>query len=132
MTAPGTAAFALPGAFFVNPRKESPMKTSDYPELVPAPHEFVANQFATGDVAEGHDLKWRIMACFRSRIPDVQGIHVTVFGTTAVLRGKVPSLHEKRLYVECCRHVPGVMRVMDDLIVGEPTSVSHNRAEELP
>ncbi|MBI3866756.1 MAG: BON domain-containing protein [Planctomycetia bacterium] len=86
------------------------MRISDDPELVPAP-----NQFAAGDVAEGHDIKWRIMACFRCRIPEVQGIHVTVFGNTAVLRGKVRSLHDRRLCLECCRHVPGVMRVVDEL-----------------
>lgn len=99
------------------------MKTSDYPELVPALNQFAPNQFATGDVAEGHDLRWRIMACLRCRIPELQGIHVTVFGNTAALRGEVRSLHEKRLFLECCRHVPGVIRVVDDLTVADETPV---------
>ena len=86
------------------------MKPSDNPDLVPAP-----DQFATGNVAQGQDLKWRIEACFKNRIPEIQGIHVTVFGGTAVLRGKVRSLSEKRLCLECCRRVPGVTRVIDDL-----------------
>jgi hypothetical protein len=94
------------------------MKTSDYPELVTAP-----NQFASGDVAQGHDLKWRIKACFICRIPELQGIHVTVFGNTAVLRGKVGSSHVKRLCLECCRHVPGVMKVIDDLTAAEQTLI---------
>ena len=95
------------------------MKSSDDPELVPAP-----NQFATGDMAEGHHLRWRIIACFSCRIPDLCGVHVTVVGNTAVLRGKVRSLHEKRLCLECCRHVPGVMRVVDELIVADEKLVN--------
>jgi len=92
------------------------MKPSDHSEIVPAP-----TQFAAGDAAEGHDLKWRITACLRGRIPGLQGIHITVFGNTAALRGKVRSLKEKRVCVECCRHVPGVMRVVDELIVADET-----------
>jgi hypothetical protein len=91
-------------------RKDSQMKPSDNSDLAPAP-----DHFATGNVAEGQDLKWRIEACFKSRIPEIQGIHVTVFGGSAVLRGKVRSSQEKRLCLECCRHVPGVTRVVDDL-----------------
>lgn len=65
------------------------------------------------------DLKWRIQACLRQRIPDLQGIHVTVVGNTAVLRGQVRSQCDKRFCIECCRHVPGVMRVLDELLVDE-------------
>ena len=101
------------------------MKTSDHPELVPTPI-----QYATGDVAEGHDLKWRIMACFRCRIPEIEGIHVTVSGSTVVLRGKVRSSHEKRLCLECCRHVPGVMRVVDDLTIPEQGATYFDPASE--
>ena len=86
------------------------MKSSEYAEIVPA-----RTQFAVGDTADGHHLKWRITACFGYRILGLQGIHITVFGNTVALRGKVRSLHEKRLCLECCRHVPGVMRVVDDL-----------------
>ena len=91
-------------------RKDFPMKISGDPELIRFP-----DQYAVGDASEGHDLKWRILACFRCRIPEVTGIHVAVFGSTAVLRGKVRSSHDKRLCLECCRHVPGVMKVVDDL-----------------
>jgi osmotically-inducible protein OsmY len=100
----------MAGAFFMTERKETSMKNSNDPELAAGP-----DQFATGDATEDHELKWRIMACFQCRIPEVTGIRVTVFGNTAVLRGNVRSSHDKRICLECCRHVPGVMRVVDDL-----------------
>lgn len=102
------------------------MKPSDYSELVPTPA-----QFAEGDTTSGRDLEWRIMACLRSRIPDLKGIRVTVFGNSAVLRGEVRSMHEKRLCVKCCRHVPGVMRVVDDLTVADQMPIYLDHDEDL-
>ena len=90
------------------------MKSSDHGELVPTPIHF-----AEGDVADGRDLKWRITACLNTRIPDLKGIHVTVVGNTAVLRGNVRTLQEKWLCLKCCRDIPGVMRIVDDLIAAE-------------
>lgn len=90
------------------------MKSSDSRETVPA-----STQYAAGDLSKGHDLKWRITACLRERFPELPSIHITVFGNTAALRGEVDSLSEKRLCIEYCRHVPGVMRVVDDLTVGK-------------
>jgi osmotically-inducible protein OsmY len=46
-------------------------------------------------------------------------IHITVIGSTAAMRGTVRSPQDKRLCLECCRHVPGVTRVVDDLIVDD-------------
>ncbi len=82
-------------------------------------------QFATGDTSEATGLKSRIVACLRDRIPELKGVHVTVFGGTAVLRGTLTSAHDKRLCLECSRHVPGVIRVIDELVVTneEPTHV---------
>lgn len=65
------------------------------------------------------DLKWRIEACLQKRIPDLEGIHVTVVGSTAAIRGHLRSQCDKRFCIECCRHVPGVMRVVDELLVDE-------------
>jgi hypothetical protein len=75
--------------------------------------------------AEPHDLKWRILACLRERIAESRGIHLAVMGGTVVIRGPVKSLHEKRLYIECCRHVPGVARVVDELVVVDDAAVYH-------
>jgi len=102
------------------------MKSSDQPDHVPAPI-----QFAEGDTSQGRDLKWRIMACLKTRIPDLKGIHITVVGNTAVLRGHVRTSQEKWLCLKCCRHVPGVMRVVDDLIAADQALVYFNPDEEL-
>jgi osmotically-inducible protein OsmY len=83
-----------------------------------------AAQFAKPDTSDSEDLKGRVMACLQDRNADVRGIHLTVFGGTVAIRGYVRSLKEKRLCVECCRHVPGVMRVVDDLIVAEEMRTS--------
>jgi hypothetical protein len=56
------------------------MNSSDRPEIVPAP-----THFAEGDTSQGRDLKWRIMACLKIRIPDLKDIRITVVGNTAVL-----------------------------------------------
>lgn len=90
------------------------MKPPDPPETNSA-----LAHFAEGDTSQGNELKGRILACLRDRLPDLPGIHITVFGNTAVLRGEVRSLPEKRLCVECCRHVPGVVRVMDDMTIAD-------------
>lgn len=75
-------------------------------------------RFAEGTAALRGDLEWRIKACLRDRLPGLKGdLHITVIGGTAVIRGTVRSLADKLRCIECCRHVPGVMRVVDDLVV---------------
>jgi osmotically-inducible protein OsmY len=64
------------------------------------------------------DLEWRIRACLRERLPGLNGdVYITVIGGTAAVRGTVRSLHDKSTCIECCRHVPGVLRVVDDLVI---------------
>jgi osmotically-inducible protein OsmY len=67
--------------------------------------------------ADTRELARRIVACLRDRAPDVEGIDVTVTGNTAEVRGRLHSPHEKWLCLECCRHVPGVMHVVDELVI---------------
>lgn len=88
------------------------MESSDQSEFMPAP-----TQFAAGDTSAADGLKSRIMACLRDRIPNPQDVHIAVFGGTAVLRGTFTVAQEKLLCLECCRRVPGVMRVIDELVV---------------
>jgi len=92
------------------------MKSSDNPDIVPAP-----TTYAISDTAEGELLKQRIIACLTDRFPKLQGVDVAEVGITVVLRGTVPSKNDKRLCVECCRHVPGVMRFVNKLIVADET-----------
>ena len=77
------------------------------------------SRFAEPELDERHALTSRIMACLRDRIPDLERVHVTVIGNTAAMRGTLRSQHDKRLCLECCRHVPGVRRVVDELIIAE-------------
>jgi len=82
------------------------------PFALPAPA-----RFADRETLRGQDLQWRIAACLRERIPDFPGIHIAACGSTALLRGDVRTSAEKQLCLDCCRHVPGVMRVVDELTV---------------
>jgi hypothetical protein len=82
--------------------------------------------FAKPDTADSHSLKVRIAGCLRDRNRDFQHLHVTVFGGTVVVRGELPSLAEKGRCLEFCRLVPGVMRVVDELIVADSSPVSHD------
>jgi hypothetical protein len=91
--------------------------------------ETTATSTAWPDFDERDELKWRIRACLRARIPDLQGIKVSVSGNTAAIRGRLRSPHEKRLCLECCRHIPGVMRVIDELIVLDESPLYWNPGE---
>ncbi len=83
----------------------------------------------TGRTPSG--LARRIMACLRDRIPDLPEIHVTVVGGTVAIRGNAGSRHEKWLYLECCRRVPGVIRVIDELVGTDEFKVEHDPEETL-
>jgi hypothetical protein len=88
-------------------------------------HDATATTTAEFDTPDRNELTWRITACLRERVPDLHEIRVTAIGNTAAIRGTLRSLHEKRLCLECCRRVPGVRRVIDELIVidASPASV---------
>ncbi len=48
---------------------------------------------------------------------------------TATLSGTVRSFHERQLCIVCCRYVPGVYRVVDELKVEYATAVGIASAE---
>jgi osmotically-inducible protein OsmY len=102
------------------------MSSADKSKATPA-----ASQYAKPDTSDREELKGRVMACLRDRNTDLRGIHVTVFGGTVAIRGHVRSSQEKQLCVECCRNVPGVARVVDDLIVVTDAPVSHGSEGEM-
>jgi osmotically-inducible protein OsmY len=103
------------------------MEPAEQPDIVPAP---APAHFAAADAAFGDDLNRRIMASLRGRIPDIKGIHVAVFGNTAVLRGEVRTPAEKAVCVECCRHVPGVAKIVNDLTVADDAPIHFDPEEE--
>ncbi len=102
------------------------MSSADKPKTTPA-----ASQYAKPDTSDREELKGRILTGLRDRNTDLRGIHVTVFGGTVAIRGHVRSMPEKQLCVEFCRQVPGVVRVVDDLIVVNDAPVSHGSEGDL-
>ena len=76
-------------------------------------------QFADAQIFQENDLKRRVEACLTSRLPEhVAGVEITVLGRTVVFRGDSLTEEERRLCNECCRHVPGVLRVMEKSVHG--------------
>ena len=80
-------------------------------------------QFAAGNTSEANDLRSQIVTRLTGHIPNSQGVRVTVFGGTVVLRGTLSSAQEKLHCLECCRSVPGVVRVFDELAVTDDKPV---------
>lgn len=70
------------------------------------------------------ELQRRIKILWHSRgISGADGLEAIVSGSTVTVRGEVPSQHERWRCLECCRHVPGVRNVVDELIVLEENLV---------
>jgi hypothetical protein len=101
------------------------MESSEQPEIVPAP-----SQFATADPSQAVELKSRIVACVRESFPNPQAIHVTVFGGTVVLRGVLSSSQDKLRCLVNCRRVPGVIKVVDELVVADEKPVDFDLDEK--
>jgi osmotically-inducible protein OsmY len=105
--------------------KEIAIESSEQPEIVPAP-----SQFAAGDTSDANGLKLRIAAFLRDSHPNSQGVHVTVIGGTAVLRGTVSLPQDKVRCLNACHRVSGVIRVVDELIVAEEKTVRFDPDDE--
>lgn len=69
---------------------------------------------------DDRDLARRIVEFFQARqLVDSTAIQIHALGGVIVLRGQVSSERERTLYVQCCQHVAGVVRVVDQLQVRE-------------
>lgn len=63
-------------------------------------------------------LQRRVLNFLQSRnISGADELDISADGDTITLRGIVASQHAKRLCLECCRHVAGVMKVIDYVTV---------------
>lgn len=58
---------------------------------------------------------WNFLHC--REVPGVDELDIAVDGNTVTLRGILPSQNAKRLCLDCCRHVAGVVRVIDNVTV---------------
>ena len=64
------------------------------------------------------DLRRRIVTfLWQRRVPSVQDIAVEVTNGTVILQGKVGSFYERQLCLNCCQHVAGVLKIIDELQV---------------
>lgn len=70
------------------------------------------------DTTADNDLRHRI-TCFLSArgVPQTEVLEVKVKGGTVSVRGRLPDEHAKWLCLECCRHVAGVLKLIDDVEV---------------
>lgn len=75
---------------------------------------FAPPQFADPETFQENHLKQRVVSCLKSRLPGpVANVEITVLGRIVIFRGDALSAEEKRLCYECCRHVPGVRKVVE-------------------
>ena len=72
--------------------------------------------------AADRDLEQRVLNFIAGRyVSGLRYVEVQAEAGTVTLRGNVPSYHTRQLCLECCRHVAGVVRVVDRLKVVSPT-----------
>lgn len=67
---------------------------------------------------EDDELEHRLLNFMHGRhLPERESVQLDVHGGVVVISGRLRSLHSKWLCVECCRHVAGVIRLVDELEV---------------
>ncbi len=84
-------------------------------------------------VKHDDDLKTRLVNFLNSRaVPGRELVHLNVRSGTVVVRGPLKSAHAKWLCIECCRHVAGVIRLIDELVIDGPRPKTFQRARRRP
>lgn len=85
--------------------------------MVSASQELIPDAVAMLD----RDLERRVVN-FMVQRQVAAGRRITVIaeGGTVVLRGRVPSFYQKQLCLNCCSHVAGVVRLIDEIEVDLP------------
>ena len=79
--------------------------------------EIDRSDVAEDDVAEDLELRRRIVNYLHQRLADLGSLEVETHHGTAILCGVVPSNSVYWRCLDCCRHVPGVLHVVDRLVV---------------
>lgn len=63
------------------------------------------------------DLKRRITNYLQQRLPTLDGVEIETQNGSVILRGLVPSQSVRQRCLDACRHVAGVLNVVDQLVV---------------
>jgi osmotically-inducible protein OsmY len=62
------------------------------------------------------ELEHRLVNFLNERhVPDSSSLRIESHGGTVVVHGRLHSKHDKWLCMECCRHVAGVIKLIDDV-----------------
>lgn len=73
------------------------------------------------------DLEHRLVNFLHARhVPECERLHVRASSGTVVVQGRLASDRTKWLCVECCRHVAGVIKLVDEIDVDSP-AISRER-----
>ena len=74
------------------------------------------------------DLQERVRIFLNQRsVPSLRHVSVTSDNGTVRLRGRVRTFYEKQLCLSCCKHVAGVVKVVDEIGV-ERKAADRDRA----
>lgn len=85
---------------------------------VPARETPVRREFV-----DPNNLEHRIVRFLQAHgLGSVEGFDIDVSGGTVVLRGHLPNRDAKRLCLECCRHVAGVVHLVDEVEIDPSTN----------
>ena len=83
----------------------------------------ITEQLAVDDGANA-ELRDRVKQFLGSQhFASFRKLDVGILGDSVIIDGSVPSFHERQLAVALCRHVAGVHRVIDRLIVPESDAI---------
>jgi len=64
------------------------------------------------------EIKRRITILLGQRgVSSLRRLNIDVEDGTVTLRGRVTSFYERQLCLSCCRHVPGVFNLVDEIDV---------------
>jgi len=73
------------------------------------------------ETTEDENLEHRLVNFLYGRhVPERESVQLDVHGGTVVVRGRLHSRHAKWLCIECCRHVAGVIKLVDKIKVESP------------
>lgn len=79
------------------------------------------------------DLEHRLVNFLDARhVPGRELVHLDVHGGTVIVRGPLHSAREKWLCIECCRHVAGVIKLVDEIVVELPRQRTRSNGTQPP